>query len=325
MAINQLHFSDFKDGCCKKTVVAQLLRFLGASNLKKVGEHLGLDLVFLDKKLMALANTNVDFPDIFGDVCGIKTTLTMRIRPFNVLLCRCCHDKPKRPSVCVSVFGMIVYQLHQKLEVSGRLLLNATPGTTSFDNECLAGQSVLAALYGSDDGSSSTASKYGSVKKIERVTLAELNNYVLNSPTQTAKFLCTAEVGDIDTTNGWCYFSYSKCYQKLQRGFTSFTCAWCMTTLQFVLLYGSDDGSSSTASKYGSVKKIERVTLAELNNYVLNSPTQTAKFLCTAEVGDIDTTNGWCYFSYSKCYQKLQRGFTSFTCAWCMTTLQFVL
>ncbi|KAG2281286.1 hypothetical protein Bca52824_052506 [Brassica carinata] len=85
MAINQLHFSDLKDGCCKKTVVAQLLRFW---DLKKVGEHLGLDLVFLDKKvseneqLMALANTNVDFPD----VCGIKTTLTMKIRPFNVLL-----------------------------------------------------------------------------------------------------------------------------------------------------------------------------------------------------------------------------------------------
>ncbi|CAN6918169.1 unnamed protein product, partial [Brassica oleracea] len=68
---------------------------------------------------------------------------------------------------------------------AGWLLLNATPGTTSFDNECLANQSVPAALYGSDDGSSSTASKYGSVKKIERVTLAELNNYVLNSPQST--------------------------------------------------------------------------------------------------------------------------------------------
>ncbi|WZY86118.1 hypothetical protein YC2023_045868 [Brassica napus] len=141
MAINQLHFSDLKDECCKKTIVAQILRFWDARDLKKVGEHLGLDLVFLDKKkifqvseneqLMALANINVDFP--------------------------------------------------------GRLLLNATPGTTSFDNECLDSQSVLAALYGSDDGSSSTASKYGSVKKIERVTLAELNNYVLNSPPQVGE------------------------------------------------------------------------------------------------------------------------------------------
>ncbi|CAN7023277.1 unnamed protein product [Brassica rapa subsp. trilocularis] len=146
MAINQLHFSDLKDGCCKKTVVAQLLRFWDARDLKKVGEHLGLDLVFLDKKiseneqLMALANINVDFP--------------------------------------------------------GRLLLNATPGTTSFDNECLASQSVLAALYGSDDGSSSTASKYGSVKKIERVTLAELNNYVLNSPPQVGELHSDDYPGD---------------------------------------------------------------------------------------------------------------------------------
>lgn len=38
-----------------------------------------------NEQLMVLANTNVDFPDIFGDVCGIKTTFTMRIRPFNVL------------------------------------------------------------------------------------------------------------------------------------------------------------------------------------------------------------------------------------------------
>ncbi|CAG7866295.1 unnamed protein product [Brassica rapa] len=133
MAINKLHFSDLKDGCCKKTVASQLQRFWDARNLKKVSEHLGLDLVFLDNKvseneqLMVLANTNVDFPDVFGDVCGIKTTFTMRIRPFNVLW-----------------------------------------------------------LYGSDDGSSSKASKYGSVKKIERVTLAELNNYVLNSPPQSA-------------------------------------------------------------------------------------------------------------------------------------------
>ncbi|KAF3536028.1 hypothetical protein F2Q69_00020272 [Brassica cretica] len=195
MAINQLHFSDLKDGCCKKTVVAQLLRFW---DLKKVGEHLGLDLVFLDKKvseneqLMALANTNVDFP-------GIRLWHQDHL------------DNENQAIQCVIVVR--------------RLLLNVTPGTTSFDNECLASQSVLAALYGSDDGSSSTASKYGSVKKIERVTLAELNNYVLNSPPQTAKFLYTADVGGIDTTNGWCYFSYSKCYQKLQRGFTSFTCA----------------------------------------------------------------------------------------------------
>lgn len=56
------------------------------------------------------------------------------------------------------------------------------------------------------------------MEKIETVTLAELNNYVLNSPSRTADFICTIEVGGIDTTNGCCD-------RKLQCGFTSFRCA----------------------------------------------------------------------------------------------------
>ncbi|KAG2271343.1 hypothetical protein Bca52824_065898 [Brassica carinata] len=57
----------------------------------------------------------------------------------------------------------------------------AFPDTTSgthfyFDNECLTGQSFLAAF---------TSSKNGDVQKIETVALAELNNYVRNSPPQS--------------------------------------------------------------------------------------------------------------------------------------------
>ncbi|KAH0860154.1 LOW QUALITY PROTEIN: hypothetical protein HID58_088415 [Brassica napus] len=127
--------------CCTASVIWD------ARNLKKVGEHLGLNLMMeptKNEQLMALANTNVDFPDVFGDVCGIKTTLTRRIRPFNVLW------------YLVNVVTVMIN-------------LNDLP------------------LYGSYDGSCSTASKYGSVKKIERVTLAELNNYVLNSPPQVGE------------------------------------------------------------------------------------------------------------------------------------------
>lgn len=42
----------------------------------------------------------------------------------------------------------------------------------------------------------------------------------------------------------------------------------------FSSLSGSDDDYSFTSSKNGDVQKIETVTLAELNNYVLNSPPQ---------------------------------------------------
>ncbi|KAF2610455.1 hypothetical protein F2Q70_00011733 [Brassica cretica] len=39
-----------------------------------------------------------------------------------------------------------------------------------------------------------------------------------------AEFLCTGVVGGIDTANGWCYISCSKCTRKLQRRLSSFAC-----------------------------------------------------------------------------------------------------
>ncbi|KAJ4902090.1 Uncharacterized protein Rs2_16041 [Raphanus sativus] len=112
-------------------------------------------------QLMALANTNVDFPDVFGDVCGIKTTFNNENQAIH------CLKVNRRCSFGVGFSCCYPWKAGTNLY---------------FDNEYLAGQSVLAVLYGSDDGSSSTASKYVGVKKIEPVTLAELNNYVLNSP-----------------------------------------------------------------------------------------------------------------------------------------------
>ncbi|CAF1833069.1 unnamed protein product [Brassica oleracea] len=44
---------------------------------------------------------------------------------------------------------------------------------------------------------------------------------------RTVEFLFTGEVVSNETTNGWCYTSCSKCYRKLQRGFSSFTRAYC--------------------------------------------------------------------------------------------------
>ncbi|KAG2309649.1 hypothetical protein Bca52824_029397 [Brassica carinata] len=66
--------------------------------------------------------------------------------------------------------------------------------------------------------------------------------------------------------------------------------------------------------QYHGVKKLEYVSLGELNNYVLESPPQTIEFLCRAKIASLEATNGWCYISCAKCSKKLQRGNSSFTC-----------
>ncbi|KAF3526759.1 hypothetical protein F2Q69_00050957 [Brassica cretica] len=78
----------------------------------------------------------------------------------------------------------------------------AFPDTTSgthfyFDNECLTGQSFLAAgLSGSDDGYSFTSSKNGDVQKIETVALAELNNYSGGPNNTSSSNFCSRESSD---------------------------------------------------------------------------------------------------------------------------------
>ncbi|XP_048630336.1 uncharacterized protein LOC106451867 [Brassica napus] len=57
------------------------------------------------------------------------------------------------------------------------------------------------------------------MKKIDSVTLSELNFHDLSSPPKTVEFLCTRDVGSIETANGWCCVSCSK--------FSSCTCAPC--------------------------------------------------------------------------------------------------
>ncbi|CAN6819010.1 unnamed protein product, partial [Brassica oleracea var. botrytis] len=91
--------------------------------------------------------------------------------------------------------------------ISGRLFLNATSGTHFyFHQKTLASNSFLKVD-----------------KKIESVTQLEFNAYVVDSTPHHCRLnpvqiLCKAKVSDM---------SCSKCYRKLQRGFISFTCAWC--------------------------------------------------------------------------------------------------
>ncbi|KAF3527368.1 hypothetical protein DY000_02039266 [Brassica cretica] len=74
----------------------------------------------------------------------------------------------------------------------------------------------------------STSEMYGGVKKRETVSVAELNTYVPESPSQFS----------IEIINGWCYSSCAKCPRKLQRRISSFTCTtWCNTSAVGVVRY----------------------------------------------------------------------------------------
>ncbi|CAN6999877.1 unnamed protein product [Brassica oleracea var. botrytis] len=60
------------------------------------------------------------------------------------------------------------------------------------------------------------------------------------------------------------------------------------------LLYSKPEKDDTTSAKqYHGVKKLEKVSLGELNNYILESPPQALEFLCKAKIASLETTNGW--------------------------------
>lgn len=84
--------------------------------------------------------------------------------------------------------GDSILQIRLKALLAGSAFPECYLGNTLlFDNELFTGQSVLIALSGYDDFSSSTASKYGGMNKTEPITLTQLNNNVVNSPLQVGE------------------------------------------------------------------------------------------------------------------------------------------
>ncbi|WZZ68477.1 hypothetical protein YC2023_079847 [Brassica napus] len=67
MAITQLHFSDLKAGRLEDRVVTSLLRFWEARNIKKSGELMSVDFIFLNEKEKYRATTVTTFKTIGGN------------------------------------------------------------------------------------------------------------------------------------------------------------------------------------------------------------------------------------------------------------------
>ncbi|WZZ87737.1 hypothetical protein YC2023_116316 [Brassica napus] len=73
--------------------------------------------------------------------------------------------------------------LRHNFAAEGRLFLNATSGSHFyFDDEVIASQTLFDELCATNVSDSTSGTEYGGVQRLETVSLAELNAYVLTSP-----------------------------------------------------------------------------------------------------------------------------------------------
>ncbi|CAN6876937.1 unnamed protein product [Brassica oleracea] len=183
------------------------------------------------EQILELANTSRQLPDVIGEVRAIRSTITDRLPGAQRVMLTLRMESDV--NVCVSLFDSLAVAFHTKL-----------PGG------------------GADETGSS--SKVVHAQKIEPLTVAELNKFVLSAEPRIIEFLCTAKVTGIQLGDGWCYIGCSLCSKKLIREESSFTCPSCNETnavaeLKYRVAFSVSD-PTGTSSFLGFDKEVAKLT-----------------------------------------------------------------
>nr|VDD44516.1 unnamed protein product [Brassica oleracea] len=289
MANSYTLLANLRAGRCSNTAEVRLLRFWEARNINKGGELMSIEMLLIDEadtlvqgcvsavhqrnnpkfklsdgpvsirfnegtdfeklsatariiptehfrfrtheQILELANTSRQLPDVIGEVRAIRSTITDRLPGAQrvMLTLRVESDV----NVCVSLFDSLAVAFHTKLQGGGA----------------------------DETGSSS---KVVLAQKIEPLTVAELNEFVLSAEPQIIEFLCTAKVTGIQLDDGWCYIGCSLCSKKLIREESSFTCPSCNETnavaeLKNRVVFSVSD-PTGTSSFLGFDKEVAKLT-----------------------------------------------------------------
>ncbi|KAL0715089.1 hypothetical protein Bca4012_064411 [Brassica carinata] len=238
-------------------------------------------------ELIGLANTNTQLPDVMGEILGVKSTVSDPPEDKNHVMVTMKLDSDD--TVILSLFDSQAVAFHRQLEalradpkvivatsinpkmVGGRLFLNATSGThVFFDKKTRAGSGRFYELVARDTGLQSAAPLLRSYAKVETMTIAELNSFIVTAPSQEIDFLCTGRVVNVGIEKGWCYVACSKCSKKLLRTVSAFTCGRCnnthaVGTLRYrVEMAISDDSAEGTFVGFdGVMTKLHSIRASE--------------------------------------------------------------
>ncbi|CAG7861826.1 unnamed protein product [Brassica rapa] len=131
-------------------------------------------------QILELANTGKQLPDVMGELCAIRSTITDRIPGAQrvMLTLRLERDSTIR----VSLFDSLALAFHSKLDCYGREPRIVI--ATGINPKMVAGG-------GTDQSASS--SKVVQAQKTEPIHVCELNQFVVTAEPQIIEFLCTAK------------------------------------------------------------------------------------------------------------------------------------
>ncbi|XP_018470517.2 uncharacterized protein LOC108842180 isoform X1 [Raphanus sativus] len=221
--------------------------------------------------LQALANTNLELPDVVGMISSVQgsdlsdTRVTTRVvvrfvvEP-NVEVYLSLWDDAAATFRGLISSGegtksvMVVTTVNPKI-FGGNLYLNSTPATKFyFDLNLPAIAQFTAGLSGPVGEAFPCIDTKERIKKKENVSIGDLTKFISNSDeqvqTQEAEFICKARVLEVLQHNGWSFVSCTGCSRKLDQSGTSLRCNRCVNAnvtgvIKYRVELSVDDGNDN--------------------------------------------------------------------------------
>nr|VDD24960.1 unnamed protein product [Brassica oleracea] len=219
--------------------------------------------------LQALANTNLELPDVVGMIRSVQgsdlsdaTVMTRVVVRFviepNVVVYLSLWDEAAATFWGLISSGeraqsvMVVTTVNPK--IFGRnLYLNSTPATKFYSDMNLPAIAQFTASLGGPVGEAFPCiDTKEAIKKKEHVSIGDLNKFISNSDEQTqeAEFICKARVLEVLQQNGWSFVSCTGCSRKLDQSGNSLCCNRCVNAnvtgvIKYRVELSVDDGNDN--------------------------------------------------------------------------------
>ncbi|CAF1929120.1 unnamed protein product, partial [Brassica oleracea] len=219
--------------------------------------------------LQALANTNLELPDVVGMIRFVQgsdlsdaTVMTRVVVRFviepNVVVYLSLWDEAAATFRGLISSGkraqsvMVVTTVNPKI-FGGNLYLNSTPATKFYSDMNLPAIAQFTASLGGPVGEAFPCiDTKEAIKKKEHVSIGDLNKFISNSDEQTqeAEFICKARVLEVLQQNGWSFVSCTGCSRKLYQSGNSLRCNHCVNAnvtgvIKYRVELSVDDGNDN--------------------------------------------------------------------------------
>ncbi|XP_048595243.1 uncharacterized protein LOC125577681 [Brassica napus] len=218
-----------------------LIRFIASTRIVEV--QTDAPVIKFDKfmvrhynHLQVLANTNLELPDVVGEIQYVQGSDLKNNAATSRVVVRFLIER--NVSVYLSLWDeaastfrgflkkedkshsvMLVTTVNPKL-FGGNMYLNSTQGTKFFfDTNIPEITKFVSSVGGTTAQAYTCVETHQGIKKKELVSIGDLNSFISNSneQTQEADFLCKTQIVSVIQENGWSFVSCTGCHKKMEK------------------------------------------------------------------------------------------------------------